>query len=61
MFGRRKPEKKDDDDLSDIPHERKEPRPDFSKQPLAPSKLPQSLQDTLDSDEKFWSTLVEGK
>ncbi len=46
--------------LKDIPHERDESRPDFSE-PLPPTKLPKSLQETLDSDEKWWATLTEGK
>lgn len=45
--------------LDDIPHERSEPRPDFSK-PLPRKKLPQSLQETLDDEEKFWSAIYEG-
>jgi len=52
-------DKQDLSDLSDIPHERSEARPDFSK-PLPRSKLPKSLQDTLDSEEKTWSALYEG-
>jgi mitochondrial fission process protein 1 len=48
------------DDFADIPHERTEPRPDFSK-PLPKSKLPQSLQDTLNNEEKLWDILYEGK
>lgn len=47
-------------DDTDIPHERAEPRPDFSKQP-PPTKLPASLQATLDSDEKLWDVLYEGR
>jgi fission process protein 1 len=44
------------DDFKDIPHERKEPRPDFSK-PLPRTKLPASIQETLDSEEKMWDKL----
>ena len=47
------------DEVDDIPRERKEPRPDFSIQP-ARKKLPKELQDTLDNEEKLWSTLYEG-
>lgn len=47
-------------DLDDIPHERKEPRPDFSVQPER-KPLPKSIQDTLDDDEKLWVALYEGK
>lgn len=50
-----------DDDFSDIPRERKEPRPDFSKQPLPRKKLPPSIQATLDDDEKLWEALYEGQ
>lgn len=49
-----------DDDFSDIPRERNEPRPDFSKQPLPRKKLPPSIQATLDDDEKLWEALYEG-
>lgn len=49
--------KKDDFDPQ-VPHERKEPRPDFSVQP--PSKpLPRDLQTTLD-DENLWDSLYDG-
>lgn len=44
--------------LDDIPHERNEPRPDFSK-PLPRKQLPKSIQDTLDDEEKLWETLYE--
>ncbi|KAF2836113.1 hypothetical protein M501DRAFT_918352, partial [Patellaria atrata CBS 101060] len=41
------------------PHERKEPRPDFSTPP--PRKaLPKTLQETLDSDEKLWELITDG-
>ncbi|KAF2098817.1 mitochondrial 18kDa protein [Rhizodiscina lignyota] len=46
--------------LDDIPHERNEPRPDFSTPPR-PSKLPKSIQDTLDNEEKLWETVYAGK
>jgi fission process protein 1 len=49
--------KKDDFDPK-VPHERKEPRPDFSVQP--PSKpLPQDLQMTID-DEGLWESVYDG-
>jgi fission process protein 1 len=48
----------DKDPAADIPHQRKEPRPDFSK-PLPPKPLPKSIQQTLDSDEKLWEVLTE--
>jgi fission process protein 1 len=51
--------KKDDFDPK-VPHERNEPRPDFS-QPLLKTKLPKALQETLDDDEKLWDVLYEGK
>lgn len=37
----------------DIPHVRKDPRPDFTA-PLPAKKLPKYLQDTIDSEEKYW-------
>lgn len=49
-----------DDPLASIPHERPEDRPDFSK-PLPHKKLPDTLQKTLDSDEKFWDVISSGK
>jgi fission process protein 1 len=49
-----------DDPIKDIPHERKEPRPDFSG-PLPRKKLPEALQQTLDNEEKLWETLYDGK
>jgi len=48
------------DDLGDIPHVRSEPRPDFSK-PLAPKKLPKSIAETLEDDEKYyWTAIYDG-
>jgi hypothetical protein len=41
------------DRSDDIPHTRKEPRPDFSK-PIPRKPLPKELQDTLDNEEKLW-------
>lgn len=46
--------------LKDIPHERSGTRPDFTE-PLPPTKLPKSLQETLDNEEKWWATFVGGK
>jgi fission process protein 1 len=48
------------DKFEDIPHERKDPRPDFSTPP-ARKQLPKELQDTLNDDEKLWEVLYEGK
>jgi fission process protein 1 len=48
------------DQTQDIPHERKEPRPDFSE-PLPRKKLPEALQKTLDNEENLWEVLYEGK
>lgn len=45
--------------FEDVPHERSEPRPDFSK-PLPRKRLPAALQDTLDNEEKLWETMYEG-
>lgn len=47
-------------DFDDVPRERKEPRPDFSK-PLPRKRLPKALQDTLDNEEKLWEAMYEGK
>lgn len=47
------------DDKDDIPRVRTEPRPDFSK-PLPRKSLPESLQATLDNEEKLWETVYEG-
>jgi mitochondrial fission process protein 1 len=44
------------DPLDDIPHERKEPRPDFSK-PLPRKPLPKELQETLNDEQKLWEAL----
>lgn len=48
------------DEFADIPHERKEARPDFSAPPPR-KRLPQELQDTLNDEEKLWEVLYEGK
>jgi fission process protein 1 len=48
------------DEFEDIPHERKESRPDFSTPP-ARKRLPKELQDTLNNEEKLWEVLYEGK
>lgn len=47
----------DKDPASDIPHQRKEPRPDFTK-PLPNKPLPKSIQEKLDNDEKLWEALT---
>lgn len=44
----------------DIPHIRKEPRPDFSKPP-PPKRLPKEIQATLDDEEKLWRAVYEGE
>ena len=49
----------DPDKLDTIPHQRTEPRPDFS-QPLPRKQLPAELQKNLDSDENFWNVLTSG-
>ena len=46
------------DPLDDIPHSRKEPRPDFSK-PIPRKKLPKEIQDTLDDEQKLWEALSD--
>jgi len=55
-----KNDKNDPAQLSDIPHERAEPRPDFSK-PLPQSRLPKVLEDTLQSEENVWENVREGQ
>jgi hypothetical protein len=50
--------RKDNDTENDIPRKRKEPRPDFFK-PLPTVKLPESIQKTLDSEQKMWEVLDE--
>lgn len=55
-----KDDKSDPSHLKDIPHERTEPRPDFSK-PLPRRELPKNLLDKLEENEKeSWSSLYEG-
>ena len=46
--------------LSDIPHERAEPRPDFSK-PMPRSRLPKALEDTIESEERTLQNVYEGQ
>jgi fission process protein 1 len=46
--------------FDDIPHERKDPRPDFSTPPPR-KQLPKELQDTLNDEEKLWEVMYEGK
>jgi fission process protein 1 len=49
------------DKFDDIPHERTEPRPDLNV-PYKKSKLPASLTETLEDDEKYWrTTVLDGK
>ncbi|KAH7131853.1 mitochondrial 18 KDa protein-domain-containing protein [Dendryphion nanum] len=55
-----KNDKNRSDEFSDIPHEREGTRPDFSVPPPR-KKLPNSIQDTLDDDEKLWELMYEGK
>lgn len=50
----------DPDQISTIPHERKEPRPDFTT-PLPRKALPENLQQVLNSDERLWEVLSSGK
>lgn len=53
------PKPKDSAQLSSIPHERTEQRPDFS-QPLPRATLPAEIQKNLDSDERLWDILSSG-
>jgi hypothetical protein len=48
------------DKFEDIPHERDGTRPDPEALPPR-KKLPKELQATLDSEEKLWDALYEGK
>lgn len=48
------------DEFGDVPHERKDARPDFSTPPPR-KRLPKDLQDTLNDEEKLWEVLYEGK
>lgn len=52
--------KSHDDPLDDIPHERPEPRPDFSDT-FPRKKLPAEIQKRLDNEESFWETFSEGR
>ncbi|KAK0293357.1 hypothetical protein LTR91_003600 [Friedmanniomyces endolithicus] len=45
------------DTNDEIPHERSEPRPDFS-QPIPRSPLPPDLQKNFDSEETWWNTFT---
>ncbi|KAF2161864.1 hypothetical protein M409DRAFT_27593 [Zasmidium cellare ATCC 36951] len=51
---------KNTSELDTIPHERKEPRPDFT-QPLPRKNLPADLQKTLDNEDRFWDVLTTGQ
>lgn len=59
MSGQSRCDRASADPTDDIPHERKEPRPDFSK-PLPRQKLPDSISQTLHDEEKFWETVASG-
>lgn len=48
------------DNLTEIPHLRNEPRPDFNDR-LPKVALPKEISSTLDNDEKFMDLLYEGK
>jgi len=41
--------------------QRKEPPSDVVNQPYRKVPLPSSIQNTIDNDEKWWNTMVEGK
>ena len=53
---------RDDKKVEDLAHtpEDTRTRPDFSIPPPR-KKLPKSIQDTLDNEEKLWETLYEGR
>lgn len=48
------------DEVDGVPREREGTRPDFSVPPPR-KKLPKELQQTLDSDEKMWEVMYEGR
>jgi hypothetical protein len=48
------------EDFSDIPHERKEPRPNLNE-PYKHVALPKALDETLNDEEKMWKVMSEGK
>jgi fission process protein 1 len=51
---------KDDKKVEEVEREREGTRPDFSIPP--PRKvLPKNLQDTLDSEEKMWEIMYDGR
>jgi hypothetical protein len=47
--------RRSDDD--GVEHVRKEPRPDFSKQPIPSEKLPQDLQQLVDREDDVFDEL----
>ncbi|GAB7362950.1 hypothetical protein MBLNU230_g3246t1 [Neophaeotheca triangularis] len=56
MSNSKRPE---EDPTADIPRERPEPRPDFSK-PVARKPLPKELQKNLEDDESYFNAVYEG-
>ena len=48
------------EEWDDIPHERPDPRPDFSTPPPR-KRLPKSLQETLDNEEKLLELVYDGQ
>jgi len=51
---------KEDKTTSDVA-ERKQAPDDVVNQPYRKVPLPKSIQSTIDNEEKWWSTVVEGK
>jgi fission process protein 1 len=47
-------------EVDGVPRERQDGRPDFTIPPPR-KQLPKELQDTLDSDEKMWEVLTDGR
>lgn len=47
------------EEVEGVPPERQGTRPDFTVPPPR-KKLPKSLQDTLDNEEKLWEVLYDG-
>ena len=60
-MGNRRDATSDASQTSTIPHERPEPRPPTLSEPPPRKPLPSAIQQTLDSEERFWNLLTAGK
>jgi fission process protein 1 len=49
------------DSLDDIPHERKEPRPDSLSKPIPGKPLPKKIESLLSNEEKLWEVIDDDK